>query len=400
VRRQARRGPLGVADFRRLGAAYTVNELGNWLGDVALAVVVFDRTGSPLATAALFLAARFAPALAAPALVARLEMAGRRGLIGTYMAEALVFAALAAAVASGAALGALLALAGLDGVLALTGRSLVRARTAGLFPGETQLRRANAWLNMGMTSAAALGPAVAGVLIATAGAPAALWLDAASFALVALLLWGLSATADGPAAPGDGAFARLREGARYVRDDPRLRRLLGAQAFALVFFTAVIPVEVVLAKGALGAGDAGYGALLASWGGGMVAGGALFALARRARLSWLLAGSTAAIALAYGLMAAAPTLAAACAAAALGGVGNGVQWVALVSALQLATAPALQARVMSLMEALAAATPGVGFVLGGVLAATLGPRAAFGAAAVGAAGATVALAWAAGRAPR
>jgi NAD(P)-dependent dehydrogenase (short-subunit alcohol dehydrogenase family) len=42
--------------FRRLAAAYSVNELGNWLGDVALAVVVYDRTGSALATAALFLA--------------------------------------------------------------------------------------------------------------------------------------------------------------------------------------------------------------------------------------------------------------------------------------------------------------------------------------------------------
>src|SRR5919109_1618840 len=49
--------------FRRLAAAYSVNELGNWLGDVALAVVVYDRTGSPLATAALFVAARFVPAL-------------------------------------------------------------------------------------------------------------------------------------------------------------------------------------------------------------------------------------------------------------------------------------------------------------------------------------------------
>ena len=69
-----------------------------------------------------------------------------------------------------------------------------------------------------------------------------------------------------------------------------------------------------------------------------------------------------------------------------------MQWVALVSALQLATAPAFQARVMSLMEAVGAAAPGIGFALGGVLAATLGPRAAFAAAAAGAALATIAFA--------
>jgi hypothetical protein len=91
-------------------------------------------------------------------------------------------------------------------------------------------------------------------------------------------------------------------------------------------------------------------------------------------------------------MAGAPTLFVACAAAALGGVGNGVQWVALVSALQLATAPGFQARVMSLMEAVGAAAPGLGFALGGVLAATLSPRAAFAAAAGGAAAAAVAFA--------
>src|SRR4051794_21266128 len=32
--------PLRVAAFRRLLAGYVVNELGNWLGDVALAVLV------------------------------------------------------------------------------------------------------------------------------------------------------------------------------------------------------------------------------------------------------------------------------------------------------------------------------------------------------------------------
>jgi MFS family permease len=118
----------------------------------------------------------------------------------------------------------------------------------------------------------------------------------------------------------------------------------------------------------------------------------VFAAARRASLDGLLVAGTAAIAVSYALMAGAPTLAFACAAAALGGLGNGVQWVALVSALQLATVPAFQARVMSLMEAVGAAAPGVGFALGGLLAATLDARAAFAAAAAGAGVAAVAFA--------
>ena len=51
----------------------------------------------------------------------------------------------------------------------------------------------------------------------------------------------------------------------------------------------------------------------------------------------------------------------------LGGTGNGVQWVAVVTALQEATPIDLQARVVGLLESLGAAMPGVGFLLGGAL---------------------------------
>ena len=74
----------------------------------------------------------------------------------------------------------------------------------------------------------------------------------------------------------------------YVRERPALRRLLGAQAAAFVFFSLVIPIEVVFAKETLDAGDAGYGALLASWGVGMVAGSLVFAGLRRVALRALL----------------------------------------------------------------------------------------------------------------
>ena len=43
--------PLRLRGFRQLAGAYTVNELGNWIGEIALAVLVYDQTGSPLATA-------------------------------------------------------------------------------------------------------------------------------------------------------------------------------------------------------------------------------------------------------------------------------------------------------------------------------------------------------------
>ena len=84
-----------------------------------------------------------------------------------------------------------------------------------------------------------------------------------------------------------------------------------------------------------------------------------------ARSRYLLFFSTLAVGAGYLGLAAAPTLAVACAASVVGGAGNGVQWVAAISAVQELTAESMQARVMSVLESIGAAMPGVGFALGG-----------------------------------
>ncbi len=145
----------------------------------------------------------------------------------------------------------------------------------------------------------------------------------------------------------------------------------------------MIPIEVVFATETLDAGDAGYGALLASWGAGMVVGGLAFAALRRTQLRILLPASTLAIGCAYLATGAAPTLLAACVASAVGGAGNGIQWVALITAVQQLTRADYQARVISLLESLAAAMPGLGFVIGGAVAAIFSPRTSFAVAGAG-----------------
>src|SRR5436309_6223630 len=88
--------PLRVAGFPTLVAAYSINEVGNWLGDIALAVLVYDHTHSALATALLFVGTRFIPAFAAPPVVARVELLPpRTALALLYGLDAIVFAALA-----------------------------------------------------------------------------------------------------------------------------------------------------------------------------------------------------------------------------------------------------------------------------------------------------------------
>ena len=115
----------------------------------------------------------------------------------------------------------------------------------------------------------------------------------------------------------------------------------------------------------------------------MLFGSLVFARLRRAPLPLLLLCSTLAIAAGYLGMAVAPTLAVACVASALGGTGNGVQWVAVVSAVQELTAATMQARVISVLESIASALPAVGFVLGGLIATVYSPRATFAFAGIG-----------------
>ena len=373
---------LRVPAFGKLATANLVNELGNWMGEIALAVLIFDQTGSPIATAALFVAIHFLPALTGPPLVARLEhLPARWSLSLLYATEAAVFAALAL-LATEFLLAAVLVLAAIDGSLASSARSLTRAAAAGALKPASLLREGNAVLNIGFTAGAAVGPAMAGLVVAGASVQVALAADAVSFLAVAALL----ATARGlPRAEPEveGVLARLRSGLAYVKESPLLKRLLGAQAIAFVFFAVVIPIEVVFAKETLDAGDAGYGALLASWGAGMVLGSFAFAGLGKASIPALLAFSTMAIGVAYLGTAAAPTLALACAASVIGGTGNGIQWVAVMTAVQAVTAAPYQARVVAMLEAIASAMPGVGFVIGGAVAALADPRAAFAVAGAG-----------------
>jgi MFS family permease len=368
--------PLRRPLFRRLATTYAVNELGDWMGIIALSVLVFDQTESALATAALFLGTRFLPALLAPILVTRAERPPPRfALPVIYCGEAAAFGGLAL-LATNFSLAGVIVLATIDGALALAGRSLTRAVVAAQLEPAGELRAGNAVLNVAFTGGAALGPGLAGLVVAGFGVQTALLLDAVSFYAIAWIL--LTAGPMPRAEPEAGRMRdRVRAGVAYIREKVVLKRLLIAQGLAFIFFAAVIPVEVVYAKETLDTGDSGYGLMLASWGVGMVLGSFVFAAVRKMSLPLLLLISTLCVGGGYLGLAAAPTLALACAASVLGGTGNGVQWVSTISAVQEMTVAGMQARVMSVLESIGAAMPGVGFLLGGVVAAVASPRTAF-----------------------
>jgi MFS family permease len=362
--------------FRSLAAAYTLNELGDWLATIALAVLVYDHTGDALATTALFISTKFLPSLLVPALAARVERIPVGHTIGAlYVAEALGFAALAlSATAFSLVVVCLLAFA--NGTFAATGRAVTRAATVALLEPAGRLREGNAALNLGFSAMNIAGPAAAGVIVATGGPSASLALAAGLFLGLAVLLLG---TRGLPLGTSDESpwRSRLRAGAAYVWTHPLARSLIIAQSGLLVLFTIVVPIEVVYAKETLDVGDGGFAALVTAWGVGLVVGSIVFARLGTRSLPAVAGISTLAIGAAYLGMSVAPSLTIACAAAVVGGTGNGVQWVAVVTALQEAVDATMQARVAGFFEAIATAMPGIGFIIGGTLTAAVSPRAAF-----------------------
>jgi MFS family permease len=370
--------PLRVRPFGRLLTTYTVNELGDSIGIVALAVLVFDRTEEVAPIAAFFIVAKFLPGLLAPALTARVDqLALRRVLPSIYLLEAAVFAALALIAAGDEfALVPVLVLALADGTLAITGRGLTRGAVAAVLQPAGMLREGNALMNVGFAVASVGGAALAGLLLATLSISAALYVDAATFVVIALLL---AATSGLPRVEVEAErfLERFRNGFRYARMNAPVRTLLVGQAVAMVLFTLIIPIEVIYAKESLGTTDAGYGILLAAWGAGIVVGSMIYLRVKSRSAFVLVLGSTLAVGVAYLGLAAADTLALACAISIVGGAGNGIQWIAVMTALQEQTPASYQARITGMMESIGFAMPGVGYLIGGVIVALADPRAAY-----------------------
>ncbi|MGZ4295103.1 MAG: MFS transporter [Solirubrobacteraceae bacterium] len=372
---------LRVTAFRRLLLAYVLNELAWSVGTLALSVLVFRRTGSAIGSTAFFLCAQFLPALISPALVVRLDRnAPRKVLPALYALEAALFGVLAY-LTGHFALIPVLALALADGVIAATARSLATASRTEILKSRDMLQEGNAIAGFGFSGAFMLGPVIGGAVVAAGGTIAALLVNCGLFATVAFFL-AVTSLPGAKTEPGS-IWDRLGSGIAHVRSDPVLSRLLLMQAVGLCIFTITIPVEVVYAQHALNAGAEGYGLLMGVWGGGAVAGSVVYARFRRRSAPVLIACSAGSLAVGFTVMTVAPSLGVALAGAAVAGAGNSLEWVAWRTAVQERTPDRWMALIMSLTDSMSMLAPGVGIVLGGVIAQLASSRAAFGVAAAG-----------------
>jgi MFS family permease len=147
-------------------------------------------------------------------------------------------------------------------------------------------------LSMGaLYTARAVGPAVAGVLIAAAGTHVTFFVNAATFLAPVTALWFIR-TRGAPTAARRGVLALLGNGVRAVAKDGVLGPLWLLTAALSLFAMPVFALMPVFARDEFGAGALTLGALLTAAGIGQLLGAAVLALGRfglsRVRRSGLL----------------------------------------------------------------------------------------------------------------
>jgi len=247
--------------------------------------------------------------------------------------------------------------------------------------GPEHLRNAVSLNSVLVNTARVIGPAIAGILIATVGIGVCFLLNSASFAAVVASLIRMDRSALSPSTPTPRAKGQLREGLRYVRRTPDLAvpLLMMAVAGCLTYeFQVTLPV---MATRGLHVGATGFGFMTAAMGLGAVAGGLLVAARGKTGLHALTLAATG-FGGALALATLAPSLPLELAALALVGWGS-ISFMSMGnSTLQLTADPSMRGRVMSLwFVAFQGSTP-IGGPVVGWLMAVAGARAGLGLATV------------------
>ena len=280
--------PLRHRDFRLLMSAFALSCGGSWAYNVALAVFVFDQTGSAAWVGAATVG-RFVPSLLFGAyggvLAERFErvrlMANLDWLSAFWMTVLTVVAAL-----DGPVLLAIL-LAGLTSVTGTVYEPAVAAVTPQTVP-ESDLAAANTLRNMVDNIAIIVGPVLGALLLLVGPPPLALAVNAASFVISALVISRMSVRSKPVDVTEAGTVGPLRQmlvGARAIASSVTATVLVLYSVVASFVYGVDTVQFVVLSEERLGTGASGYGYLLAGLGvGGVAAAGLVNRLAAWPRL--------------------------------------------------------------------------------------------------------------------
>ncbi|HVD86833.1 MAG TPA: MFS transporter [Solirubrobacterales bacterium] len=367
---------LEVPNYRRYFAGQLISLSGTWMQTVAAIWVILSLTGSGVAVG-LTTALQFLPMLLIGAWGGLLadRIPKRRLLIATQALMAIPAVGLFAVTASGVVAPWMVYLA----VLAMGSVNAVDNPTRQSFViemvGADRVVNAVSLNSVIVQAARIVGPAIAGLLIATVGVTLCFALNALTFVAMILALWGMDPRRLHAAPVAEPEPGAIRAGLRYVARTPDLMVPLALMALVgtLGFnFQVVLPL---LAKFSFEAGATTYAALVSAMAVGSIV-GALVNGHRGRTGPRLIAGGAFAFGVSALGAAAMPSLAFEIPALALLGAAAVTFAATINSTLQLAVEPEMRGRVMALYSVVFLGSTPIGAPLAGWLAQAYDPRVA------------------------
>lgn len=215
-----------------------------------------------------------------------------------------------------------------------------------------------------------VGPAIAGVVVAVAGAGAAFALNAVSY--VAVLI-GLARIHRAHIPRASTVRPSVFTGLRFIRSRPLLAALAWQMVLLSVFAGSFIPILAVFARDVLHVGAGGYGALTAAVGIGAAAGAlGMGAIGRRISRPRAAVVAGAILGVTVVLLALSRELTLALLLLAIAGAAMAGQGIVTATALQLAAPPELRGRVMAVYSFVVLGLAPIGSFQAGWIAEHLG----------------------------
>lgn len=362
--------PLRSSDYRRLWLGQTVSVIGDKVDQIALSVLVYQKTGSELQMG-IALAISMLPAalfgMLAGAYVDRWDR--RRTMLVSDLLRAALVLSIPFAVEVGLWLVYVLAF-----LVALVSLFFEPAKLS-LIPelvGAEDLMAANSLDNATVSAAELAGLAFAGGIVAGLGYRTAFFFDAATYLLSALFIWSISHRGQVQLAFDGGrwrdAVRDAVEGVRYVIAHPVLRDLLAVYSVVSAGIAATVTFTTLLALDRFDAGAAGLAILDGAITSGLLFGSLAVGRATpgnpvRKLLTGLLwfAALFAATAFVPSIVWAVPLLFA-------GGIANMFVYVPLATLLQTITAVDMRGRVFAAKQTASRVLSVIGFLAAGAMA--------------------------------
>ncbi|ARV58107.1 MFS transporter [Nostocales cyanobacterium HT-58-2] len=287
--------PLRQPMFRALWVASAVSSIGTWMHDVGAAWLMTSLAPNSPLLVALMQAASSLPffLLALPA-GAIADVVDRRKMLLWTQGWMLAIAALLGVltIANITTPWILLVLTFTLSIGSSMNMPVWQAITPELVPRE-ELPQAVTLSGIVINLSRSIGPALAGIIIATAGTGVVFLLNAASFVTVLFVIYRWQRTHEKSALPTERVVGAIQAGIRYVRYAPVFRSVL-IRTIAYIFFaSALFALLPLLGRQELKLDAFGYGIVLGFWGIGGLAGAFILPKARqRFSIDRLVAGSS------------------------------------------------------------------------------------------------------------